>query len=754
MDNYELQQARLGNFQVIPAIGGQNTYRERAALGFGARSLVQNCRCWNPGYETRLGYTKLCTTPTNASQESVLNIFQFSKGKRSEQDVFVQYGNGELHKQNASMTIPTQYAGAFGSAAYTGTDPGTIPGSFSVVDDYMLYANGTDQHKIYAGTRQQIEVFVISKDTTTHLHLPRYGVDWSTEVTDKDSVTYAEMNMGDYTNDYDAAYIMTKTPIDELYFEVHTPNAQTGTMELYHWKGWNWSIMNATDNTEVATATLAQSGTLVPADNAATRTAVAYGTSQEVPRLMFGRYGYWYMIRLDATGGIDSSCKVSQIEYTTNSFASIENVWNGIETDMVEAWFYDASDTCYYNYGSTAINISDMTSSDYIYVASPYQLSGIYIDFGNTVNTNTSTPSIDYWTGTAWDDVNGGGPGSFVFDGTNSMSNSGWYIWAYGISNKGLPPTESKQEFQNNRYYSYVYRIAVSATLSSSLSIAAYGMPRFDIGTFGQAGRVNGSWKNRALYTFEKFPRDIYVSETNEPLKLNGTDYTILEPGDGRANATTAIVNFYNEIMVFQEEKGTAGGCVTIFEGYSPATFGKLLLSTKVGTFSPKSVVVVDGSKVSQTQTDLTSQTQVYFISHYGVFMSDGKVVTGISDQIQNYFDPRESECLRTGYENEMWLSHDSTENVLKMGIVSGSSATKCNKFFVYDLVTGEWYEDTYNDSISAWCGSRVLARHIPGRSRRTMFQRIPEPDFCLLNIQVMLFAEIGIWLKPTTLPG
>lgn len=99
----------------------------------------------------------------------------------------------------------------------------------------------------------------------------------------------------------------------------------------------------------------------------------------------------------------------------------------------------------------------------------------------------------------------------------------------------------------------------------------------------------------------------------------------------------------------------------------------------------------------------MNSQTMAFFLSHYGVFMSDGRIVTGISDDIQNYFDPRFSECIRKGYESEMWLEHDSTENVIKIGIVSGSSATTCNKFFIYDLVDGQWYEDVYANSLSVF---------------------------------------------------
>jgi hypothetical protein len=48
-------------------------------------------------------------------------------------------------------------------------------------------------------------------------------------------------------------------------------------------------------------------------------------------------------------------------------------------------------------------------------------------------------------------------------------------------------------------------------------------------------------------------------------------------------------------------------------------------------------------------------------------------------------------------------LEYDSTEGLIKIGIVSGSSATTCNKYFCYDLTDGVWYEDTYSDNISVF---------------------------------------------------
>ena len=124
--------------------------------------------------------------------------------------------------------------------------------------------------------------------------------------------------------------------------------------------------------------------------------------------------------------------------------------------------------------------------------------------------------------------------------------------------------------------------------------------------------------------------------------------------------------------MVWQEELGDDGGCVTIFEGYSPTTFGKLVLSSKVGTMNSKSVAVVDGVMTS-TATEARLKTLAFFLSRYGVCVTDGRTISVISDDIQNYFDQANTECIRDGQEKKMWLNHDSAENVVRIGLVIGT---------------------------------------------------------------------------------
>lgn len=681
MDKYKLRSGKLGDLAVIPMRGGMVTVRDRALLEYAGKSLVQNMRCWHPGFETRPGYDELSTVATDASADSILNMYQFSKGKVSEQAVFVQYGDGDLHKQNGS--IPTQYTGAFGTEVYDGSS-GQLPAAFTNINDYMVYSNGADQHQIYAGKTQRIGAFEVVRSAAPHPMFPDEGEDYWEQVTDGLSTTVAVLDsLGDYATDDDAIYIMTKTPVDLFNITVTLPNGSTAELLLSYWNSASgWANLAITDNTDSGGATLAQSGTVVLSLTAPNR-------ALEIPRMMFEQSGFWYRLSLDTGDSLDAEVEISEVTYDCESFTNLVNVWNGVPTDLIEAHHVDDSESLTNRYGTSAITISAMTSSDTLLVSSPFQLEGIYFDFGDTPSTTGITVTIKYWDGSAFQDVTEN-------DGTGGWTESGWIHF-------GRQTGEFKRQYADTRYFAYWYEITVSATIGDSVVLSVLGMPYFNVSEFGQVGRINATWKNRALYSFDRFPRDIYVTQSSDHMFLNGSDFGILQPGDGRDNASVAAVNFHNEIMVFQEERGKAGGCVTIFEGYSPATFGKMVLSTKVGSFSPKSVDVVDGSKTSLTKRDMVSQTMVFFLSHYGVFMSDGRIVTGISDDIQNYFDPRFAECIRTGYENEMWLSYDSVENLIKIGIVSGSSATTCNKFFCYDLVDGVWYEDVYNDSLSVF---------------------------------------------------
>lgn len=200
---------------------------------------------------------------------------------------------------------------------------------------------------------------------------------------------------------------------------------------------------------------------------------------------------------------------------------------------------------------------------------------------------------------------------------------------------------------------------------------------------------------------------------------LSGDGASVLErPGDGRLNKVTAIKQFSNNILVFQEEKGTNGGCITMYQGYSPETYGKLLVNLHFGTYSQKTAVVVDGVSLGWNKVQDTPVTVCYFISRNGVYVTNGITVKCVSEQpessIQNYFDSRKPECIRDGYPTQHWLTYDSLYKCLRIGIVSGSSATVPNAFFVYDIEDKTWKTDLLAQPFSCACECEAGSGNIP----------------------------------------
>lgn len=126
-----------------------------------------------------------------------------------------------------------------------------------------------------------------------------------------------------------------------------------------------------------------------------------------------------------------------------------------------------------------------------------------------------------------------------------------------------------------------------------------------------------------------------------------------------------------------------------------------------------KSVAVVDGVLTS-TATEETVKTLAFALSRYGVYATDGRTCSFISDEIHNYFDPTKAECIRRGYESQMWLVYDSGCNVLRLGLVSGSSATVPNIFPIFDLTDKAWSFDTLGQALSCQIDIGAASGNVP----------------------------------------
>ena len=676
---------RLLDASAQPLRGGAITSRAAALLPFGSFSMAQNVRPTRPGFKKRPGCAVQHTEADGTNQ--VISLYQFRKGKVDEKHLFAQMGDSGILE--AATAPPGTTTGAFGSEVFGGTAT-PDPASWANVSDIMLFSNGVDQHQIYGGESSYVSKFIVFKGAADPYDVPELGLDYTDEVTDGQTTTVAVLDSLSTWANWDCLYVCTPVPADALGITIQTGkgNDTESVLTLNYRKSDNtWYTTGATDGTrDAATLTkcLAKSGNI-------TWTQPDY----EIPCMMFGVTGYWYQIIVSVA--LDAEVEISSCTFQS-PWTSLVNIWNGVPIDAVEAMVETASGSDKYeNYGSTAIDLDEFPSGAKLNLAFSDPIEGLYVDVGAIPHTGTApTFTINYFNGSAFTTV------GTVHDSTSGLTHSGWVRF----------PRQSAVQplmFEGTKYHAYWYQITFNQNLTADMNVGVQGMPYFDVGDFGAVGQCNACWREHACYTFTAYPEYVYLAPPNQPLFLNGSEYGILEAGDGRSNRVLSMKPFFNNAIVWQEEKGIEGGCTTIFQGYDPTTYGKLILSTRVGIVNAKASVVVEGVQTSaqseerfSSAEDAAKGTFAFWISRYGVCCTDGRTIWIISDDIQNYFDPTETTtCLRRGYEKEHWIEFDSTFNVLRLGLVCGSTATKPNIFPVFDLTDKVWYFDVLAQEFS-----------------------------------------------------
>jgi len=682
----------LTNIKAIPLRGGAVTSKERAQLPLGGFSMIKNMRPRHPGFEQRGGLTRKHTT--EEGNNKVMSLYQFSKGKRVERHFFAQFANGNVLEAKDAPPIVT--TGTFGADVHDSDDyTKMIPASWGNIDDLMIYSNGVDQHQIYAGTANYVQKFVKFDAAAAPPTIPSDGYDYTKEVTDGLSTTFAVLNSLDTYANHECVFICTPVPANKLtwiFVAGHkNTNAAVGTLS-YKKNDNTWADTKETDGTITSGKTLGQNGSMEwehPTD--------------EIPSYMFGMSGFWY--RWETSAQLSSEVELYSLTYGSG-FQDMRNVWCGIPEYAIEAKFYDASNSVYQTgnlprtlptssttdsdgvtlYSTDSITLNDMAATnDRLYFNSPVPIEAFYADPGECCNTsaNTTIDKVYHWTGAAFTQI------ASITDGTDGLSHAGWVTLNKTATERiAAQPTQ----FQNAKYYSYWYYFTVDTTLSSNVIISLEVMPQYDIADLG-IGQCNGVWKNRALLTFDKYPQYVYISAQGKPMVLNGPDSTIMRAGDGRANRVVCMKPFYNEQLVWQKEVGKEGGTLSLFQGDNPKNMKEpLVLSSTIGTFNAKSAIVVDGvldNFSPQEGVEEKEKTFAFWLSNKGVFCTDGITVFRFSHDIQNYFDPQKDECIRRGYDNEHWIAYDSSENVLRLGLVSGEplGASTATSTVPYKLV-------------------------------------------------------------------
>jgi len=693
-------QTPFSKIESVPFQGGMVTVREKPLLPFGGYSWIQNIRGQHSGFKKRKGQAVLHDEADGTNK--VISLYQFNRTRPAESYFFAQMADGGVLQ--ATNDPPTVATGAvFGTEVYTGT-ASQWAASWGNIGDRMIYSDCIDQHKIFVGDAGgYVTGFVKCVAGAAHPMIPEIGVDYTDQVTDGNlTTTYATLTGLEVFTSHDCAYICTPVPALALYFDMVTANDSVTDSAMYYMRNTHvWTacpgFVDETDKT--ATKTLSETDASLAKMKWTTPTS-------EVPSYMFGKSGFWYQLR--TSGATLGTTTISDIKYTAGtsataglaSFQNIQNVWNGVLPDAVEVYVETAAGTAYETYGAGAVDLDALADGKKIYVVCADPAEAFYIDVGGYPNATGDTLLMIKYCDGSGTFANTGTVGTDIIDGTNAFANSGFITF----------PRQSAVQpvmFESSRFYAYVYEITMTGALADDTMIAISYIPYFDISDFGPIGNTNCVWKDRAIYSFNLWPEYLYVSEPGNPLFLNGDQYGILEAGDGRSHRVTAMRRFHNELVVYQEEKGTEGGCITMFEGYSPTTFGKILLSSRIGAFNNKCVEVVDGVLTS-TATDEKIKTLIFSLSRYGVVVTDGTSVSIISDDIQNYFDPTDTTyCITRGAEDEHWLAYDSAYNGIRIGLATGGTAT-VNVYLFFDLTDKTWSADVLGQGLA--CATEVEA--------------------------------------------
>lgn len=675
----------------IPFEGGMDLSRLKYQQPLGAFSDIQNMRATHPGFEKRKGCRELNTT--NDGVKQIMSLHQFSKGRTSEVHTYAQMWDGTDITVKEFTNDPPTVGTTLGTVVHTSAAVDTtksLPGGWATVGsfdkgDLLLYADGTSLPRIYPGIASTVSNFVVYKGSAEPPIIPEDSAfDYSIEIKDDSATTYANLSSIGTAAQYDYIFIRTKCPAKQFTFTfiAGKENLNSSVIsDMYYFNGAWAAAAGFTDNTTTDGVSLCKNGSM-------TWTM----TTDHRPHYMFGVTGYWYRIGL-ASGSTSSDVELSACTYESD-WMEIQNNWDGIPKNALEAYVYLAADDTYSFYSALSIDLSGFLSTGKVYFNSMYPIIGFYINVGYFPNDNASVLTVKYNNGAGFTAV------STQVDGTiltgKTMAQNGWVTFAH-------PTDEQKINFRSSSYYSYWYELTVSATLATTMNVGITTMPYHDMTAFGNCSSVC-AWKNRISYAFDSVPGYIVASGKDNPMELNGSSYFIYDVGDGRSNRIVAQAKFRNELMVWQEEKGVEGGCLTLLEGYSASTVGKLLLSAKYGTFSQKSVCVIEEAIPNRRATQADSSIEntltivAYFLSRYGFCAADGRGGVDLLSHpnIDIYFDPTDTaHCIRRGYEKEHWVGHDSVHGIIRVGLVTGTSATLPNIFLVYDYKTNSWSHDS-----------------------------------------------------------
>jgi len=476
-------------------------------------------------------------------------------------------------------------------------------------------------------------------------------------------------------------YVGSVMPLQEFKFYIGTVNTSASSMSVYYWDGSSWtSVDNLSDGTASGGKSLAQTG------------SVTFDTTVSIAKLKYinGIVLYWYKVVVDKISANTS------ITYVTVNFPfqELKDIWDGVPREVTSFQVYKSSTYHDYtinvredNYSSadsgTYAGLGGLEASNYFVAGFSDRLIGINFNFvGDKVNTRANTIlSVYYWDGSSWTSVGD------ITDGTSeggvSFAKNGAVTWS---------PISFQNEFTkeiNNSTQLYYYKFQFSEELSASVHLYYV--------TGIAAQKEIGAYKfpmlahNRLWLCCDAKDRKnkVICSSEGTLVAFNGEDSVEYEFGDDSEITGAAWLysqygsSLYNVTIFFKRNEMWA------LIGDDPETWIKYRISGIIGCVAPETIKVVD---LEPDVVPTLSRCVVIWQGADGIYLSDGRTPTRISDDIKDIFDVRSSTVINQSKIGDSTADWDGYNQEYHFYYASGSSTT-LDKELVFSFRKKAWFE-------------------------------------------------------------
>lgn len=605
------------------------------------------------GWKPRRGCSLHNTTALESGE--AIDSLHYYENPFNGDEHFIAQCNDKLVVQSAQAYLPPTADASFGTSL--GVSVGATPGFSATVGEYWFYADGSGRPIAYGGTSPRVRGFFSYDSSEVGYN------DFSRLVSDGRTDTEAIM-VGAAG---DKAYVITEERASAFVFVLgSTVNSNAVTLTVKAWRSGAWTATSSlSDGTATGGASMAQSGTV-------SWTASAL----DEMRAFYGIEGYVY--ELSWSGALSSSVDVVSINCTMAA-TLMTNKWNGEMAWVSGCRFYDQSAGEYQEClgkvtnesMSMYIDISAATTSDFLYIKTP-EPAGIFgiavaTDYTNTADAQID--QIDYWDGDSWASIT-----TNLTDMTKDTAGDSSFSQTGTLFFDASAITPHRRIFQGDNLPGYWYRISWDAQLATDVRIYAvmYGAFPDTLPIYNGCVEFKG---RLFVWGDPEFPNRLRYSAEDAPFTFCGPDSGYTDPF-GAKDKLLCAVKFYNELIVWKERS------VWLLEGDSPATFGTLKITDKVGLASPKSAVVAEvGFPAIHREEPMTI---AIWEDIDGVYTFDGRKTKKESLAVNHYFNPEYTEFIGATNLTSLQAGVDRTNNEYHLLLPSTE--------LVFNYITAEWY--------------------------------------------------------------